>query len=77
MQPDFSNREIEHFMQEIKDSLKFQDKILGEIKEQVKLTNGRVTRLEFWKEGLIAKFTGVIATISVLWVLIKEFVINK
>lgn len=38
---------------------------------------GRVTKLEFWREGLMAKFTGVIATISVLWVLIKEFIINK
>lgn len=77
MQPDFTSREIEHFMQEIKDSLKFQDKILEEIKAQVKLTNGRVTKLEFWKEGLMAKLSGIIASFVVVWALLKEFVINK
>ena len=72
-QDDFTNREIEHFFAEIKDALVSQNKILEEIKTQVKLTNGRVTKLEFWKEGLMAKLSGIAAAIAVIWVLIKEF----
>lgn len=76
MPQDFTNREIEHFFQEIKDSLEGQDKLLEEIKAQVKLTNGRVTKLEFWREGLMAKISGVVASVAVVWVLIKEFLIK-
>ena len=72
MEPDFSTREIKHFFEEIKNSLVNQDKMLAEIKQQVIKTNGRVTALEFWKAGLIAKITGVMATLSIVWVVIKE-----
>lgn len=67
---DFTNKEIELMFKELKT-------ILERVEAQVIKTNGRVSILEMWKEGLIAKFTGVIATISVLWVLAKEFIINK
>lgn len=72
MEPDFSTREIKHFFEEIRTSLANQDKTLSEIKQQVIKTNGRVSTLEFWKEGLVAKITGVMATLSIVWVVIKE-----
>lgn len=64
---DYTNREIDRMFQEIK-------VLLIDIKEQTTKTNGRVTKLEFWKEGLMAKLTGIAATISVSWVLLKELV---
>lgn len=67
---DFTNKEIELMFKELKT-------ILERVEAQVIKTNGRVSVLEMWKEGLIAKFTGVIATISVLWVVVKEFILNK
>jgi len=66
-EPDYSNREIDRMFQEIK-------VLLMDIKEQTTKTNGRVTKLEFWKEGLMAKLTGIVATISVGWILVKEFI---
>lgn len=65
--PDYTNREIDRMFQEIK-------VLLIDIKEQTTKTNGRVTKLEFWKEGLMAKLTGIAATISVGWILVKEFI---
>ena len=64
---DYSNREIDRMFQEIK-------VLLMDIKEQTTKTNGRVTKLELWKEGLMAKLTGIVVTISVVWILIKEFI---
>lgn len=64
---DYSNREIDRMFQEIK-------VLLMDIKEQTTKTNGRVTKLEFWKEGLMAELTGIVATISVGWILVKEFI---
>lgn len=69
MSNDYSNREIEAMFHEIKDTLK-------RIEEQVIKTNGRVSLLELWKEGVMAKFSGIVASIAVLWVLIKEFFIK-
>ena len=64
---DYSNREIDRMFQEIK-------VLLMDIKEQTTKTNGRVTKLELWKEGLMAKLTGIVTTISVGWILVKEFI---
>jgi len=66
-EPDYTNREIDRMFQEIK-------VLLIDIKEQTTKTNGRVTKLELWKEGLMAKLTGIAATISVGWILVKEFI---
>lgn len=67
MPNDYSNRELDSKFEQIME-------ILHRIETQVMKTNGRVTALELWKEGVIAKFTGVIATLSILWVGIKEFI---
>lgn len=66
---DYSNREIDRMFNEIKD-------LLVEIKEQTTKTNGRVSALELWKEGVMAKFTGIAATIGVIWILIKELILK-
>lgn len=50
--------------------------LLIEIKEQTTKTNGRVSALELWKEGVMAKFTGIVATVGVAWVLIKELILK-
>lgn len=66
---DYTNREIDRMFQEIVT-------LLQDIKEQTTKTNGRVTKLEFWRETLIAKFSGVLATVGILWVIIKEFILK-
>ena len=66
---DYTNREINHMFHEIKQSLE-------RIEAQVIKTNGRVSTLEFWKEGLMAKVAGITSAIAVAWVLLKEFIIK-
>lgn len=73
---DFSNREISHFFEEIRESLRNQDKVLSKIEKQVTETNGRVTKLESWRETVMGKITGVIATVGVAWILVKEFLLK-
>lgn len=69
MPQDYSNREIDFKFEQILS-------ILHEIKEQTTKTNGRVTRLEFWKESVMAKVAGVVGSITVGWVIIKEFIMK-
>ena len=70
MSTDYTNREIEGMFKDIKDSLE-------RIEAQVLKTNGRVTALEFWKEGLMARLGGIASAIAITWVLIKEFIIQR
>lgn len=67
MPEDYTNREIDRMFGEIMS-------LLTDIKEQTTKTNGRVTRLEFWKESVMAKVAGVIGSITVGWILLKEFI---
>ncbi len=69
MTEDYSNREIDRMFGEIMT-------LLNDIKEQTTKTNGRVSKLELWKEGFMAKLAGVVGSISVAWVVVKEFVIK-
>jgi hypothetical protein len=56
MEPEnFTNRELYHFLQDLK-----KDAI--EIKEQVKKTNGRVTALENWRWFIIGGMAVVVTT---------------
>lgn len=77
MDNDYTKREIEHLFKEITEALKRQDVFLIEIRSEVKKTNERVSLLEFWRESLMAKIAGLIAAISIGWVLFKEFILNK
>lgn len=65
----YSNREIEHFFEEIRSSLE-------RIEAQVMKTNGRVTALEMWKETFMAKITVLMSSVGVVWVLIKQFILK-
>lgn len=66
---DYSNRELDTKFQQIMDGI-------ARIEEQTTKTNGRVTKLEFWKESIMAKIAGVVGSITVGWVVIKEFLIK-
>lgn len=67
MPEDYTNREIDRMFGEIMS-------LLTDIKEQTTKTNGRVTRLEFWKESVMAKVAGVIGSITVGWIILKEII---
>jgi len=71
---DYSKREIDLFMREIKETLARQDKLLIEIKEQTTKTNGRVTKLE---RNLLIAFVAIAVTTVIkfpeLLTLIKIF----
>lgn len=45
----YSKRELDYYFKEIKDTLHEQNKVLGRIETQVLKTNGRVSKLEFWR----------------------------
>jgi len=62
---DFTKNEILLMFKEIKDTLE-------RVEAQVIKTNGRVSVLEMWKESFMAKIAGVIATITVAWIFLKE-----
>lgn len=55
---DYSNRELDRMFTEIKG-------LLHEIRDQTTKTNGRVTTLEMWKEGLAGKLIGATAVLGV------------
>lgn len=58
----YTDREINHFLGDIKSTLEKQDQMLTKILDQALKTNGRVNRLEFWRNAIGWGF-GVIMTI--------------
>jgi hypothetical protein len=68
-EPDYTNRELDRMFKDIMDTL-------YRIEEQTTKTNGRVTRLEFWKEGFTAKIAGIVGKISIVWLLLKQFILK-
>lgn len=66
---DYTNRELDSKFNLIMETL-------HRIEAQTTKTNGRVSKLEIWKETLIAKVTGVTATLGILWVVIKEVMLK-
>lgn len=70
----YSKRELDTALMSIKDHLGAQDIILNDIKTQTTKTNGRVSKLEWWKGGLIWAF-GVLITLSIpIGILIKTII---
>lgn len=59
----YSKRELDHYFGDIKETLRNQNEILARIETQVLKTNGRVNRLEFWRNAIGWGF-GVILTVS-------------
>ena len=66
---EYSNREIDAKFDIIMETL-------HRIEAQTIKTNGRVSKLEMWRETLIAKVSGVAATLGILWVVIKEVILK-
>lgn len=66
MNEDYSKRELDEKFQVLKDSIdnmsNAQSVAHSQMMEQLKLTNGRVKRLELWKAGIIGAL-GVITTV--------------
>ncbi|MDQ5930942.1 MAG: hypothetical protein QG674_106 [Patescibacteria group bacterium] len=58
----YSKREQDHFFTDIKERLEKQDAMLIKILDQATKTNGRVNKLEFWRNAIGWGF-GVIMTI--------------
>ncbi len=58
----YSKREIDHYLGDIKTILVDQNLALKRIEEQTTKTNGRVNKLEFWRNAIGWGF-GVIMTI--------------
>ena len=65
----YSKRELDHYFKDIKDTLNKQNQVLERIENQTTKTNGRVSRLEFWRNAIGWAF-GVIMTL-VLFLLDK------
>jgi len=60
----YTKRELDHYFNDIKSILARQDGTLSRIETQTTKTNGRVSRLEYWRNVLIWSF-GVGLTITV------------
>lgn len=59
----YSKRELDHYFTDIKQTLVSQNIILERIEQQTTKTNGRVSKLEFWRGVIIWGF-GVLLTIT-------------
>lgn len=59
----YSKRELDHYFNDMKERLEKQDHMLTKILEQATKTNGRVNRLEFWRNAIGWGF-GVVLTIT-------------
>lgn len=58
----YSKREQDHFQNDIKSRMDKQDEMLSKILDQTLKTNGRVNKLEFWRNAIAWGF-GVMFTI--------------
>ena len=68
MEQNYSKRELDSFIDHIKSSLKRQDEVLGEIRDQTTKTNGRVSGLESKRDfflGALSVLTGVMTVIVI------------
>lgn len=48
----YTDREINHFLSDIRERLEKQDAMLIKILDQATKTNGRVNKLEFWRNAI-------------------------
>lgn len=59
----YTDREINHFLGDIKSTLEKQDQMLSKILEQATKTNGRVSRLEDWRTAIAWGFGFMVTAI--------------
>lgn len=67
MEEPYSKREQDYHFKVILDKLEKQDEILELIKIQTTKTNGRVSKLEWWRSGIIWA-GGVVGTICLMFI---------
>ena len=56
----YSKRELDHFLGDIKGHLSKQDEILNNILAQTTKHNGRMTKLELWRNVIVWTFVTVV-----------------
>lgn len=59
-EPNYSKRELDHFLGDIKTQLNKQDETLIEILTQTTRHNGRMSKLEIWKNIIVWTFVTII-----------------
>lgn len=67
MEEPYSKREQDYHFKVILDKLEKQDEVLELIKVQTTKTNGRVSKLEWWRSGIIWA-GGVVGTICLMFI---------
>jgi len=70
---DYTNRELDSMFKEIKGYLERNEEVSTKMLAQVTLTNGRVTKLEAWRESLTGKMIGAGIVIGGLWAVITKY----
>lgn len=63
----YSKRELDHYFGDIKQTLEKQNIILERIEGQTTRTNGRVSKLEFWKSVIVWGFPFCVTIIIFLF----------
>ena len=64
---DYTNRELDSMFREIREYQQRSEVMQEKILTQTTLTNGRVTKLESWKDGFIGKLVGAGSVIGFVW----------
>lgn len=76
VEKNYSKREQDHYFSDLFKRMDSQDIVLGAIKEQTTKTNGRVSKLEWWKTaviwGLGTLWTIIILLSPIIWISIKD-----
>ena len=70
---DYTNRELDSMFKEIKGYLERNEQVSAKMLAQVTLTNGRVTKLESWRESFTSKIIGGGLVIGILWTVFSHF----
>jgi hypothetical protein len=62
----YTEREIKMLMEHINDKFESVNKKLDDIKIQTKITNGRVSKLELWRAGIVAVLSVLIFVLGLV-----------
>ena len=61
----YSQRELDHFFTDLKSDIKEIKDVLNRVEQQTTRTNGRVTKLEYWRTGVVWG-VGVLAAVGTI-----------
>lgn len=62
----YSKRELDHYFGDLFKRMDKQDGLLSSIEAQTKKTNGRVSKLEWWRSAMIWGFSLVVTIVIAL-----------